>query len=335
MRRARGVVLRAAAARPPARVVNRGISMACSQGETRAGSRSRRTPKTAPKAAASRPRSKLPSMKVIIIAAAGLLVLGGGGGGAYLHVRRAEGRARPAAAAGQAARSSSICPTCWSTCPTPAPTARNISRSRSCSNWPTRAWSRRSSRCMPRVMDAFQTYLRELRADRSRRLGRPLPAQGRTDAPRQRRDRAEPDQRRAVQGNRRPVTALTGSHGRTTDQIDQDALAAEWGLALEADDAATPAPTPTAAAEARRAAPMRPTAQWAAMVDDGMPSSCRPPRAAPSASSTRTRSTACSASAWPTSRSTTSPASARSSTRRWSPTSVCRCSKSSSTAWSG
>ena len=44
---------------------------------------------------------------------------------------------------------------------------------------------------MPRVMDAFQTYLRELRAERSRRLGRALPAEGRADAPRQRRDRAE------------------------------------------------------------------------------------------------------------------------------------------------
>ena len=60
---------------------------------------------------------------------------------------------------------------------------------------------------MPRVMDAFQTYLRELRAERSRRLRRALPAQGRADAPRQRRDRAQPDQRRAVQGNHRAVTA--------------------------------------------------------------------------------------------------------------------------------
>ena len=50
----------------------------------------------------------------------------------------------------------------------------------------------------------------------------------------------------------------------TKDQIDQDALAAEWGLALESDtgaaptgaDAATGAPTDDAAA------------QWAAMADD-------------------------------------------------------------------
>ena len=60
---------------------------------------------------------------------------------------------------------------------------------------------------MPRVMDAFQTYLRELAPERPRRLGRALPAEGGTDAPRQRLDRAEPHQRGAVQGNRRPVTA--------------------------------------------------------------------------------------------------------------------------------
>ena len=47
------------------------------------------------------------------------------------------------------------------------------------------------------------------------------------------------------------------------DQIDQDALAAEWGLALE-EDAGTPKDVPTAQQGADEAA-----AQWAAMVDDG------------------------------------------------------------------
>ncbi len=50
------------------------------------------------------------------------------------------------------------------------------------------------------------------------------------------------------------------------DQIDQDALAAEWGLALEADadKAATDEPDGAAADSGEAAA-----SQWAAMVDDG------------------------------------------------------------------
>ncbi len=59
---------------------------------------------------------------------------------------------------------------------------------------------------MPRVTDIFQTYLRELRPSRSQRLGRTVPAQGRTDPAGQRGGLAEPGQRGAVQGNRRSVT---------------------------------------------------------------------------------------------------------------------------------
>jgi hypothetical protein len=47
----------------------------------------------------------------------------------------------------------------------------------------------------------------------------------------------------------------------------------------------------------------------------------------------RTRSTACWASTSPTTTRPSAPASARSSIRRWSPTSACRCSRSCSTAW--
>ncbi|HET7913005.1 MAG TPA: flagellar motor switch protein FliM, partial [Pseudolabrys sp.] len=50
----------------------------------------------------------------------------------------------------------------------------------------------------------------------------------------------------------------------TKDQIDQDALAAEWGLALESDTGAAPAGAdPATAPPADDAA-----AQWAAMADD-------------------------------------------------------------------
>ena len=52
--------------------------------------------------------------------------------------------------------------------------------------------------------------------------------------------------------------------------IDQDALAAEWGLALEAE---TTGGSPDAAAAAAAAAPGdgndEMAAQWAAMIDDG------------------------------------------------------------------
>jgi flagellar motor switch protein FliM len=49
------------------------------------------------------------------------------------------------------------------------------------------------------------------------------------------------------------------------DQIDQDALAAEWGLALESETGAPAADAPAAEAASDEAA----AAQWAAMVDDG------------------------------------------------------------------
>jgi flagellar motor switch protein FliM len=49
------------------------------------------------------------------------------------------------------------------------------------------------------------------------------------------------------------------------DQIDQDALAAEWGLALEADGQQAAAPAEEQPAVGEEAA----AAQWAAMVDDG------------------------------------------------------------------
>ena len=51
----------------------------------------------------------------------------------------------------------------------------------------------------------------------------------------------------------------------TKDQIDQDALAAEWGLALESDTGGSPASGDNAAAPGNEEA----AAQWASMVDDG------------------------------------------------------------------
>src|SRR5262249_49475476 len=84
-----------------------------------------------------------------------------------------------------------------------------------------------------------------------------LSAQGRADASRQRRDRAKPHQRRAVQRDRRPVSD-------PKNPIDQDALAAEWGLALEADAGNAPAGGGGAAADDGEG-----SGQWSAVVDDG------------------------------------------------------------------
>ena len=50
------------------------------------------------------------------------------------------------------------------------------------------------------------------------------------------------------------------------EQIDQDALAAEWGLALEAESGAAPAAAGEAAPSAGND---EAAAQWAAMVEDG------------------------------------------------------------------
>jgi len=57
----------------------------------------------------------------------------------------------------------------------------------------------------------------------------------------------------------------------TKDQIDQDALAAEWGLALESDSGAAPANAEAPAAAGTDEA----AAQWAAMADDSSPQSAK------------------------------------------------------------
>src|SRR5262249_4175001 len=105
--------------------------------------------------------------------------------------------------------------------------------------------------------------------ERPRRLGRPLPPQGGADPPRQCGDHPEPRQRGAVQGNRGSVTSHVGWRGTMPlggDQSDEEALAAEGGLALEADaaNAGQSAPADSAAEGTEAAA-----SQWAAMVDDG------------------------------------------------------------------
>src|SRR5512140_2738202 len=55
-------------------------------------------------------------------------------------------------------------------------------------------------------------------------------------------------------------------------QVDQDALAAEWGMALEAESTGAPSPGDAAAAAAmagQEGGNEAMAAQWAAMIDDG------------------------------------------------------------------
>src|ERR1700712_2722136 len=52
------------------------------------------------------------------------------------------------------------------------------------------------------------------------------------------------------------------------NNVDQDALAAEWGLALEAEETGAP-PGPAADARAALRGDDATAAQWEAMVDDG------------------------------------------------------------------
>src|ERR1700721_6390 len=110
------------------------------------------------------------------------------------------------------------------------------------------------------------------------------------------------------------------------DPVDQDAIAAQWEASLDSED-------PAQAAEAAAANELSGTMalQWAAMVEDTAATSAA--RTAANGYCHRRKSTTCSASPSATSTSTTIPAFAPSSIRRWSPTSVCRCSKSYLTGW--
>ncbi len=100
------------------------------------------------------------------------------------------------------------------------------------------------------------------------------------------------------------------------DPVDQDAIAAEWEASLDSED---PAEAAKAAAANELSGTM--ALQWAAMVEDGSRDFGGGKNGGERVLSQEV--------------STTIPASAPSSIRRWCPTSVCRCSKSCSTAWCG
>ena len=182
---------------------------------------------------------------------------------------------------------------------------------------------------MPRVTDIFQIYARELLL-RPQRLRRRLPPQGRADQARQRGSRPDPGQRGAVQGSRDPVTMVRKGrdHGRqrpTRPGCDCRPM----GRVVDSEDPAEAArPLPKTNYPRPWPCNGRPWSRTATAIS-------APARTPASGCCRRRRSINSAASPSATSRSTTIPAFAPSSIWRWSPTSVCRCSKSSSTAWCG
>ncbi len=110
---------------------------------------------------AAAPKKKLP-LKLIIIAAAGLLVVGGGGAGAYFFFFSGSGHEKPAVAEAK--------PAIFVDLPDVLVNLSNAGADRTqylkvkiVLELPDPTVVAQIQPLMPRVMDAFQTYLRELR----------------------------------------------------------------------------------------------------------------------------------------------------------------------------
>lgn len=108
------------------------------------------------------PSLKLPSLKMMIMAVAGLLVVGGGGGGAYFYFFKGSGHEAPAKVA--------VKPAIFVDLPDVLVNLANAANERTqylkvkiVLELPTPEVVTEIQPLMPRVMDAFQTYLRELR----------------------------------------------------------------------------------------------------------------------------------------------------------------------------
>jgi flagellar FliL protein len=117
-------------------------------------------PEDATEAPAGKPKRKL-SLKMMIIAAAGLLAVGGGGAGAYLFLGGSS-HAKPEAAV--------VKPVVFVDLPDVLVNLANAGTDRTqylkvkiVLELPDQSLVAQIQPLMPRVMDAFQTYLRELR----------------------------------------------------------------------------------------------------------------------------------------------------------------------------
>ena len=149
------------------------------------------------------------SLKLILILVGGLVVLGGLGGGGYFFFG---GHSKAGAAA--EAGGPKVKPVVFLDMPD---VLVNLSSSgagdrtqylkvKVTLELPNEAMSAQIQPIMPRSDGRVPNLFARIACHRSRRFSGAVSPQGRVDASRQRFDRAEPDQRRPVQGNRRPVT---------------------------------------------------------------------------------------------------------------------------------
>jgi flagellar protein FliL len=113
--------------------------------------------------AASKRKFKLPSIKVLIIAGAAILVLGGGGAGGYFFFFSHHGSEPVAAAAVQPAVFVDLPDVLVNLANTGGDRAQYL-KVKATLEVANQALAQQIKPLMPRVMDAFQTYLRELRA---------------------------------------------------------------------------------------------------------------------------------------------------------------------------
>ena len=116
--------------------------------------------------AAAQPKKKfalkLPSMKVLIIGGAALLLLAGGGAGAYFFLFSQPKEAKPEAAAVKPAVFVDL-PEVLVNLSNPGAERTQYLKIKIVLELPDQKMIEQITPIMPRVMDAFQTYLRELR----------------------------------------------------------------------------------------------------------------------------------------------------------------------------
>jgi len=108
------------------------------------------------------PSFKLPSLKIMIIAVVGLLVVAGGGGGAYFYFFKAPAHEKPAPVAAKPAIFVDL-PDVLVNLSNAASERTQYLKVKIVLELPNPDVVTQIQPLMPRVMDAFQTYLRELR----------------------------------------------------------------------------------------------------------------------------------------------------------------------------
>lgn len=110
------------------------------------------------------PSFKLPSLKIMIIAGAGLMVLSGGGGGAYFYFFAGHDHAEPPPVMVKPATFVDLPEILVNLTNGPTNERTQYLKVKIVLELPQAEMVGQIQPLMPRVMDAFQTYLRELRA---------------------------------------------------------------------------------------------------------------------------------------------------------------------------